>query len=428
MPVVRRLVFILFILSLLIGGITGGNIFYRLSYLWIFLFIGGWLWARVSLQGVSINRSARSLRAQVGQIFEERFDVQSDSRLPRLWLEIRDESELPGSRGSRVLTLIRGREGRSYLVRTRLVQRGVYKLGPTAMSSGDIFGLFLRSNTSPSQESLLVFPAMVNIMNFPDPPGLLPGGEALRRRTTQITPNASGVREYAPGDAVSRIHWLSTARRDKIMVKEFELDPMADVWIFLDAERSVQAALPHPPPSAQVDDFWKGFVSIPLAPTTEEYGVSISASLARYFLRRGRAVGFVSAGQQMALLPPDRGGRQLGKILESLAMLRAEGETPLRGMVETQARHLPRGSTAILVTPSVREDTVLVFDFLARRGLRPVAIIMEASSFGGEPGTPALIEQIRLLGVPIRRVANGDDLSQSLATEFSETLITETQE
>jgi uncharacterized protein (DUF58 family) len=296
------------------------------------------------------------------------------------------------------------------------------------MSSGDIFGLFLRSNTSPSQESLLVFPAMVNIMNFPDPPGLLPGGEALRRRTTQITPNASGVREYAPGDAVSRIHWLSTARRDKIMVKEFELDPMADVWIFLDAERSVQAALPHPPPSAQVDDFWKGFVSIPLAPTTEEYGVSISASLARYFLRRGRAVGFVSAGQQMALLPPDRGGRQLGKILESLAMLRAEGETPLRGMVETQARHLPRGSTAILVTPSVREDTVLVFDFLARRGLRPVAIIMEAASFGGEPGTPALIEQIRLLGVPIRRVANGDDLSQSLATEFSETLITETQE
>jgi uncharacterized protein (DUF58 family) len=427
-PVARRIVFILFIFSLLAGAITGGNIFYRLSYLWIFLFLGGWLWARISLQGVNIKRSARSLRAQVGQIFEERFDVQNNNRLPRLWLEIRDESNLPGSRGSRVLTLIRGREGRSYLVRTRLVQRGVFTLGPTSMTSGDIFGLYLKNNSTPALESLLVFPTMVNILNFPNAPGLLPGGEALRRRTTQITPNAAGVREYAPGDALSRIHWLSTARRDKIMVKEFELDPLADVWIFLDAERSVQAALPHPPPSAQVDDFWRGFVTIPLAPTTEEYGVSIAASLARHFLRKSRAVGFVSAGQQLALLPPDRGGRQLGKILEALALLKAEGEMPLRGLVETQARHLPRGSTAILITPSVRDDTVLVADYLGRRGLRPVVVFLDAASFGGESGTPALIEQIRILGIPTRRIANGDDLGQTLSLELADSLKNGNQE
>lgn len=420
MPVARRVVFILFLFSLLAGALSGGSIFYRLSYLWIFLFLGSWLWARVSLQGVTVRRSARSLRAQVGQIFEERFDVQNSSRLPRLWLEIRDGSDLPGSRGSRVLTLIRGHEGRSYLVRTRLVQRGVYVLGPTATTSGDIFGLFAQNNSTPSEESLLVFPTMVNLLNFPNPPGLLPGGEALRRRTTQITPNAAGVREYAPGDALSRIHWLSTARRDKIMVKEFELDPLADVWIFLDAEHTVQSALPHPPPSAQVDDFWRGFVSIPLAPTTEEYGVSIAATLARYFLRRGRAVGFVGTAQQQALIPPDRGGRQLGKILESLAMLKADGDMPLRGLVETQARHLPRGSTAIIITPTVREDSVLVFDYLSRRGLRPVAVMLDAATFGGEPGTDEIIAKIRLLGVPVRRVANGDDLSQALSLEVSD--------
>jgi uncharacterized protein (DUF58 family) len=212
------------------------------------------------------------------------------------------------------------------------------------------------------------------------------------------------------------------------MVKEFELDPLADVWIFLDAENSIQAALPHPPPSAQVDDFWRGFVSIPLAPTTEEYGVSIAASLARYFLRKGRAVGFVSAGQQLALLSPDRGGRQLGKILEALAMLKAEGEMPLRGLVETQARHIPRGSTTILITPSVRDDTVLVFDYLSRRGLRPVAILLDAASFGGESGTPELIEQIRILGIPTRWITNGDDLSQSLSFEFADSVKNRNQE
>ena len=177
-----------------------------------------------------------------------------------------------------------------------------------------------------------------------------------------------------------------------------------------------------------MDDFWRGFVSIPLAPTTEEYGVSIAASLARYFLRRGRAVGFVSAGQQLALIPPDRGGRQLGKILEALAMLKADGDMPLRGLVETQARHLPRGSTAILITSSVRDEIVLVADYLSRRGLRPVAIILDAASFGGEPGTPAMVEQIRMLGIPVRQVANGDDLSQSLSVENTEAIKSENQE
>ena len=93
----------------------------------------------------------------------------------------------------------------------------------------------------------------------------------------------------------------------------------------------------------------------------------------------------------------------------------------MRGLVETQARHLPRGSTAILITPSVREDVVLVSDYLSRRGLRPVPIILDAASFGGDTGAEALIEKIRLLGLPVRTVANGDDLIQSLSSEQTET-------
>jgi len=217
----------------------------------------------------------------VGQVFEERFEIQNDSRLPRLWLEVRDQSALPGSRGSRVLTMMRGRQRQYYRVRTRLVQRGVFPLGPTVLASGDVFGLFPVSRTVSSGGSLLVYPMMVEVRAFPNPPGLLPGGEALRRRTHQVTPNAAGVREYEPGDSLSRIHWLSTARRDRLMVKEFELDPLADVWIFLDAARKVQAAIPHSPPPQTADALWHPWTKVELPPSTEEYAVSVAASLGR---------------------------------------------------------------------------------------------------------------------------------------------------
>jgi uncharacterized protein (DUF58 family) len=360
----------LFALSLLALAVTGRPIYARLSYLWGFLLAGSWLWAALALRGIQVRRTVRTLRAQVGHIFQERFEVQNSSVLPRMWLEVRDQSALPGSQGSRVLTMLRGRQERSYLARVRLVQRGVFPLGPTILASGDLFGLFPVKRTVPSDGSLLVYPMMVQVHTFPSPPGLLPGGEALRRRTPQVTPNAAGVREYVPGDSLNRIHWLTTARRERLMVKEFELDPLAKVWVFLDAAREVQFALPYSLSALALDVLWHPSTDVTLPPSTEEYAVSIAASLARYFLQRGREVGLVSCGrsQSPAVLPPDRGGRQLGKILEALALLRSEGDLPISALATAEAQHLPRGSTVILITPSVQEE-LAAGGRLARRRL-----------------------------------------------------------
>lgn len=418
MNVAQRVILLLLVVSLLAGLVWGETLYFRLAYLWGFLFFGGWLWSRLSLRGLRFSRSARALRAQVGQVFEERFEIFNPTRLPRLWLEIRDEAPLTGSKGSRVLTIIGGRQRRSYLARTRLTQRGVFPLGPTHLRSGDLLGIFPVHRTHPSEYSLLVYPMIADIRSFPNPPGLLSGGEALRRRTHQVTPNASGVREYAPGDPLNRIHWASTARRDKFMVKEFELDPLADVWIYLDGDSKVQTALPQPAISHE-EDFWRRSVKIPLAPSTEEYGVSIAASLARFYLQHDRAVGLVSAAQYLTLIPPDRGARQLGKILEALALLRADGKLPLRGLVETQARHMTRGSTAVLITPMVYDELTLIVDYLSRRGMRPVVVLLDAESFGGKQGSLYLSEKLMTLGAPVCRVVKGDNLELALSPRSS---------
>ncbi|MFN2198050.1 MAG: DUF58 domain-containing protein, partial [Anaerolineales bacterium] len=115
----QRVVLILLGFSLLGGVITGAQIYYRLAYVWLLLYLGNWIWAKLSLRGVHLKRTARTQRAQLGQIFEERFDIYNDSRLPRVWLEVKDESPLPGSLASQVFTHIGGRQGRTYIARTR---------------------------------------------------------------------------------------------------------------------------------------------------------------------------------------------------------------------------------------------------------------------------------------------------------------------
>lgn len=411
-----RILLILFGLSLAAGAVTGSMLYFRLSYLWGLILVLSWLMSRISLRSLQVQRSARFLRSQVGQIFEERYEINNQSRLPRLWLEVRDESQLPGSHGSHVLTLIGGRETRTYLARTRLVQRGVFPLGPTVLESGDLFGLFPVTRSFPSQESLLVYPMIVEVKDFPNPPGLLPGGEALRRRTPQITSNAAGVREYYTGDPLNRIHWVSSARRNRLMVKEFELDPLAEVWLFVDSSQAVHAAIPQPQVEFDPQDVWRRKYKFTLPASTLEYATTIAASLGRFYLQRSRSVGLVVGGEHVQVLPSDRGGRQLGKILEALALVRAEGSLPLHGLVEAQARHLPRGSTAVMITPSAADTVFQTADMLLRRGLRPVAVLLDSTTFGGYFSPDRLAANLQALGIPVCTVRDGDNLANTLCT------------
>jgi uncharacterized protein (DUF58 family) len=410
-----RILLALLVLSLVAGAMSGNQLYYRLSYLWTLVLVISWGMSWTALRNVKLRRSARSLRSQVGLVFEERFEIINPGRLPRLWIEVRDESTLPGQRGSHVLTLIGGRESRSYLARTRLQERGVFKLGPTRLLAGDLFGLFPVERDFENEDTLLVYPLIFDVHSFPNPPGLLPGGEALRRRTPQITSNAAGVREYITGDPLNRIHWASTARRNRLIVKEFELDPLAEVWIFVDANQGIHSAKPYQKIEYDPQEFWRKRTRYELPPATEEYAVSIAASLARYYLQRGRAVGAVFSGHSLQILPADRGGRQLGKILEALALVRAVGTLPLQGLVEVQARHLPRGSTALLITTSAEKSEFQIADVLLRRGMRPVIVLLDSLTFGGYSESDKIIAQLQFLGVPVCKIAEGDDLSQKLS-------------
>ena len=405
-----RVALVLLAISAFGLAVSGQAIYTRLGYLWLFLILGNYLLSRVALRGLELDRQARSLKAQVGQIFEESFELKNTTRLPRIWVELRDLSPLPGNKGSRVLTLIGGRKTRTYIARTRLTHRGSYSLGPIELHSGDPFGFFPVHTSLPVQQTLTVYPRLVDISSFPSPAGLLPGGEALRRQTHQITPNAATVREYANGDPLSRIHWSSTARRDRLMVKEFELDPLAEVWLFLDAEESVHAALPHDLDSDVGSVLLSKKVDNKLAPTTEEYGATLTASLARYYLQQGRSVGLMAAGKSPDILPVDRGSRQLGKIMEILALLRTNGDVPYAGFVSGQARHITRGSTIILITPSTDQKLALLVDQLLRLGLRPIVVLINPEGFDGSTGSRELGAAIKAFGVPQVSINEGDDL------------------
>jgi hypothetical protein len=106
----------------------------------------------------------------------------------------------------------------------------------------------------------------------------------------------------------------------------------------------------------------------------------------------------------------------LGKILEALALTRAEGEMPLRALIETQVKHMVRGSTVVLITPASTAEIALIVDFLVQRGLKPIVVLLDAASFGGEQSADELIGRIQMLGIPHRVIKHEMDLSTALSS------------
>lgn len=414
-------IFVLFIL--LIGGVgtaVNGAVFYvRLLYLGVLLLLLAWLLTALSLRGISVERRARSLRAAVGDVFDENFEISNDSRVTKFWLEVYNQTKIPHAAGSRVLTLLRGRQKRFYNARTWLTQRGGYTLGPTTVTSGDPFGIFRATKQFDALSNLVVFPMLFQVNEFLSPPGLLPGGKAIKRKSIDITPHAAGVREYAYGDPLKRIHWPTSMRRNQLMVKEFEQDPQAEVWLFLDAHKSVHVSkLVEHEDTPPIDDLLllrRRKVKLP--PSTLEYSVSITASLAHYFIEQRRSVGLVTATERSyKVIPAERSERQEGKILESLAFIQAESTVVLPSLVTAQMGQLPQGSSAIIVTPMVWPELLLAVDSLQRRNLRPLVVLLMPRSFGGRQGNEDLANSLAERNIPVCRVYCDADLSEVLSS------------
>jgi uncharacterized protein (DUF58 family) len=412
-----RMVMLLTLVSLACGLITGRTLFYHLAYLFVALIIMALLWAWTGVSWVHLRRQTRARRAQVGRPLEERFAVRNSSVFPKLWLEVRDGSDLPGHLASYVVNSLPSRQERAWTIRTICRERGRYTLGPITLYSGDPLGLFQLRRALKPTSNIVVYPATVELHSFPLPVGLLPGGDALRRRTHYITTNASSVRDYVPGDSFSRIHWRSTARRDRLIVKEFELDPLSDVWIFLDMCQDVHYELPQETEPEESKPFWMRAREFTLPPSSEEYAVAAAATLTQHFLRRDRALGMISYGQRRQIIQADRGERQLTKVLETLAVLSAVGQVPLQEMIRAEAQQLARGTTVIIVTPSTDLSWVLSARQMERGGLRVVAVIVDAASFGGPEGSEMLANQLLGIGTATYLVKCDEKLEQSLSQQ-----------
>ncbi len=376
-----------------LGAISGYWLFFRAAYI-----LGGlvpvcFVWARIQAGRLEVTVERASDRLQVGQQTEARVRLKSRSTWTKLWLEVEDQTDMPGPTARTVVTLP-SKGIRNWKVSMRCGRRGLYSAGPVRVTTGDPFGLFRFKRDYGAKQALIVLPEAEELPYFWAPAAQLPGEGVVRRRTHYVTPNAAAVREYYPGDSYNRIHWRTTARLSRLMVKTFEMDPTSNIWVILDLERGVQLG--------DGDE------------STEEYGVRLATSLAYRFLYANRMLGLVMEGDESVVLQPARGSEQYTRILEALAVARATGEKPLSQLLLEEGRRFGRHTTVIVVTPSAKEEWARSLQQLVQQGTRVTAVVLEPESFGAGPDVESPVQALLASDVLTYVVSCGSDISLML--------------
>ena len=374
---------------------SGWKALYELTYALVAALALGRIWLALGVRGLAFSRTTPIGRAQVGDRIEERLALENRSWVPKLWVQVSDDSTLPGHHAGYVSSL-GGHKRITWRARTLCRQRGRYMLGPVSASTGDPLGLFRRTIPLAPGYPLLVLPAAVPLTSLDIHPGAIPGRGRGSLRSLEHATNVVTVRPYVPGDPLTRIHWRSTARQRQFMVKEFDLDPTVDVNVFLDLDPRVQAGQDEQ--------------------STEEYGVTIAASIATYLLRhQAVAVGMIVSGVADGILPLDRGERQLDRILELLAVVHPEADVPLNESLAVESVRLARSTVLVVITASTEPDWPDSLRHIVQQGVYPLVIALDAKSFDPErPDNRAALDALSAIAVPVISVRSGDDLARVL--------------
>ncbi|MGQ9779520.1 MAG: DUF58 domain-containing protein [Bacillota bacterium] len=388
--------FLLFFL-LLCALFSASRLVYLAAYgVALFFLLFSWATKRAFAR-LRVERSLSARKAFPGQPVEITIVAENDSCLPLGWLRLAAARQpnlvILGPHVGAGLVFGRGRLRLTY--RVAGMRRGYYPLGGIAVSGGDPVGWTTLARFVPDDgKGLTVYPRVWPLAGLPLPAAIPFGRRRHWLRAYEDPSWVGGIRDYAAGDSLRRVHWRATAHLGRLQVKELTPTVTAEVWIFLNL----------------AEEDYPGRSATALG----EMGIETAASLLVYFHARGTAVGFVSNGrvpgmsEDVVFVPAECGAETAETILTVLAGIQPAGGGSFFSLPAEYGERASRGSVLFLLTPSWPEELAVISLGLKRRGREVFPLLLGRSKeaiTASAAGLPAMVVRRHLAtgGMVIRR-------------------------
>ena len=232
-----------------------------------------------------------------------------------------------------LFTSVPASQSRRMTYRGRLPDRGKYSFGPLQVSTRFPLGLLRSSMSLPQNDTLMVFPRLGRVG---------PGGNRLQqsadvgsgravRQQGLLAGDFYGLRDWRDGDSRRWIHWRTSARRQSVVVRQFERQKNQDLALVLDLW---QPDSPQPEHLENVE-------------LTVSCGATILADLCR---RGGQTLYLGAAGSKSYCHHGMASNPLLNELLTELAMARAHSGDRLGEVLAEVLDQVKPGTRVVLLS------------------------------------------------------------------------------
>lgn len=262
--------------------------------------------------------------------------------------------------------------------------RGIYQVGPARASAADPIGLAELPAPDGPVDQLVVYPTVETLEGFPAIRGQDPTLAASRPEHAQRGgEDFYTLREYQRGDDLRRVHWPSSAKTDRLMIRQLETPWQSRALVMLDVR-------------SQVYESHDAF----------ETAVSGAASVVTHLVRSGFDAD-LWAGD-----PKTMDATRYSAAMERLALVTPTDAIDLE-TVATHIRHKGGGGALVIVTGTADRALISVQQLLARE--YPTSVLLGVSTT-----TPQTLAGFHRLGVATVTVEPGDSWAQPWTTSIGE--------
>ena len=333
----------------------------------IIFFIGDYTRKR-GFDNLEISRSIDKDRINPGEEFTLTTTIENNKRLPISFLTlsekmpeaiefISDSDQFKDGTDlwhlSKYTISFYERKRRIYKLKCN--QRGAYVLRDINVTVGDIFGFSAESSLKEDFLEFLVYPKLINIKNFQFANTNLQGDNYVKRWIHQDPLYIKGIREYNVEDRMKDIHWKSSLKMDKLMVKEYDFTSDRELTIIVNGQCG--------------EPYWGS-----IQPALIENGIKVAASLASIAIKEGVPTGMWTNCQLVGIetsissevLPDINAFR---RIMELSARMSYSISIKFSDYLRGKITEFNRNSTYVIITPHLDEDSVGILSKLKRRGI-----------------------------------------------------------
>ena len=358
--------FIIIIFDLVIALRTSIEFFYFFFWFLISFVVISLIWIAIEYFGIRLSLVRRTItKVEEDDILEIETVISNNSFLPIFNFVLEDylTFAIPQEREKRFLLEYLGpRSTLNLKYRCLCPRRGRYEIGPFSICIFDPWGLFFFKKTFFLYSELYVYPRTFNIPKFPPlVKGTAPWFGIETSHVSGDEDEFYGIREYKPGDPIKRIHWLSTARKNKLIVKQFQHQVFFRASIIFNLDKD--------------KNFGEGKESV------AEYIIKIAASVAKYFIERNVSLELIAHVGEIAHIPFNKGAEHLEDIFRLLTIAHAESRISLNEVFQEFAPYIPNDSSLIVIMLDQDWEFLPAMLSLKARNISLIPLILIASSF-----------------------------------------------